>query len=444
MNSLAPEYVGAGSYAITRSDQKTLVALLGTCVGVCLVDRTAGIGGIIHLLLPAPTGPTSPWPPATYAATGLPLFIDELINHTAVAERLEATVAGGALFAPVSRLDLDLDIGGRTTEVVNGILARRGIRVVKSETGGFFGSRLSLNAATWDTEIRPTIVPSQAKPGQYQQPTAEEIDRAIARTKPIPQVALRIMRLLRQENYNFAELAEEVILDQVLGAKVLRLCNSPVIGARAPIDSIEKALLLLGDSLLLEILVTASFDLFLSHDVGGYSLMRGGMYQHSLGVARTAKVIAKYLGLVDEGTAYTAGLLHDIGKVILDHYLHDSLPLFYHDILHGDGDFVKTEQSILGVDHQQIGARLAANWNLPATLTEVVAMHHCPDQATLNPDLVHLVHLADVLTTWIMAGLELEKINTETLTKCLASLNLTPKHLQVIINMVPWNKMTGP
>ena len=114
--------VASGSYKISRKKPEIMQAFLGSCVGVTLCDREAGIGGLIHLLLPEPPSIDLTWYPEVSAATGMPIFIDELCRQGARKERLQACVAGGALIDPVSQADLTLDIGGRTAEMVQYIL----------------------------------------------------------------------------------------------------------------------------------------------------------------------------------------------------------------------------------------------------------------------------------------------------------------------------------
>jgi chemotaxis receptor (MCP) glutamine deamidase CheD len=103
------QYVSSGHYVVSESKKRSLEALLGSCVGVTLCDKASRVGGLIHLLLPEPTGLDKPWKAGIYATTGLPLFVQALCDAGARKSRLEACVAGGALVGPVSRQDLDLE-----------------------------------------------------------------------------------------------------------------------------------------------------------------------------------------------------------------------------------------------------------------------------------------------------------------------------------------------
>ena len=122
MTARQRQIVSSGSFVVSRKQPLVLEAYLGSCVGVALWDSVAGVGGFHHLLLPEPYEGGTPWQPEKYARTGIPLFIQALCDQGADKTRLKATVAGGGLIGPVSQLDLDLDIGGRTAEIVCNLL----------------------------------------------------------------------------------------------------------------------------------------------------------------------------------------------------------------------------------------------------------------------------------------------------------------------------------
>ena len=191
--------VASGNYVIGKNQKVILEAYLGTCVGVTLCDRKARVGGLIHLLLPEPTGLERPWKAEIYASTGLPIFIQALCEAGANKKRLEACIAGGSLVGPVSRLDLDLDIGGRTTEVVRTILREDGMPINNEETGGFSGCRLSLDLDTLKTSIQPIYDHRSFTSDDIERPTSEDIANIIHLVRPIPQIALKIARMINNK-----------------------------------------------------------------------------------------------------------------------------------------------------------------------------------------------------------------------------------------------------
>ena len=427
--------VASGSYIISKGGCLILEAYLGTCLGVALYDRHAGVGGVIHLLLPEPSAIDSPWRPEVYAATGLPIFIHHLRKEGASKERLEAIVAGGGLVGPISKLDLILDIGGRTAEIVERILRQEQIMIRRSEIGGYFSCRLSLNLHTWQCDIDPTVIPAPITGGTgFKKPDTEQLDRVIATLSPIPQIALKVLRMISDQTYALDDVAHEVVQDQVLSGKVIGFCNSVFSGMRKKIDSIERALLVVGEKWLLQVVIGAAMEELLSQSDRGYSLCKGGLYHHSRGTAAVARSLAQSTGKTPPDLAYTAGLLHDIGKVVLDQYMDVALPHFYRRIQADDTDLIQAEREVLGVTHPDAGRRLAMHWSFPEILAEAIQHHHQPEQASIGPELTHLVYLADVIMSRFMVGLELERMDTHTFAARLERLGISPNQLPLLID----------
>ncbi len=151
--------VSSGSFLISTRKPEIMQAFLASCVGVTLFDQNAGIGGLIHLLLPEPPSMDLSWNPKVCAAISIPMFINEICRLGAKKERLQACIAGGALIDPISQADLALDIGGRTAEMAQQILQREKIPIRQIEVGGFFSCCIRLNLTTWETTIEPFVVP---------------------------------------------------------------------------------------------------------------------------------------------------------------------------------------------------------------------------------------------------------------------------------------------
>jgi len=431
------QYVASGHYAISERNKAILEACLGTCVGVTLCDKASEVGGLIHFLLPEPTGLDKPWKPEIYATTGLPLFIQALRDAGARKDNLEACIAGGALVGPVSRQDLNLDIGGRTTEIVETILRDEGIPIAEAETGGYFSCRLCLDLETLESTIRPIDHQPSAGIRNFKEPTPEEIDKAIQLVRPIPQIALKIVRMIHNGDFSMGQVAREIKQDQIISAKIIRLCNSVFIGLKKRIDSIDRAIVILGEKLLLKLVVSASLELFLAEYGQGYSLCKGGLFQHVLKTAMVAEELARFTGRASSDIAYTAGLLHDIGKVVLDQYISSSYPFFYRRTQIDGMELCEAESEKLSVTHPEVGGVLAENWALPETLTDTIKHHHYPEQATEDPELAHLVYFADLLMSRFQVGQELECVNIDHLSSRLNRVGLTTPQFPIIVDLIP-------
>ena len=405
--------VTSGSYMISRQKPEIMQAYLGSCVGVTLCDRKAGIGGLIHLLLPEPPSEDLTWDPEVNAVTGMPIFIDALCRLGARKERLQACIAGGALIDPVSLADLMLDLGGRTAERAQHILQNEKIQIRQIEVGGYFSCCISLDLTTWETTIKPFVIPApKTTADKFSRPTAEQLNEVIEELLPIPQTALKIIRMINDDSCSFRDVSQEVLQDQVLSARIIRMCNSVSINPGMKVGSIEKALLRIGDKNLILLALSFSLQNFMSHARQGYSLCKGGMFHHSVWTAGVSSKLAELTGKAHPDQAYTAGLFHDIGKVILDQYMHSAYPFFYRQLHIQGNDLAAAEKTLFGIAHTEAGYLLACRWGMPEFLSETILHHHEPDKANGNRYLAHLVYVADLISSRFVLGHHVDKMDT--------------------------------
>ena len=311
-------HVASGSFEVGHTQARILKAFLGTCVGVAVFDDAAGVGGLIHLLLPEPISSLSVDQAEKYATTGMPLFLNQLMDLGATRENMQAIVAGGALVGPLTHQDINLDIGGRSAEKVMDALHAKGIDVVRSETGGFFTCCIELDMQQWQCNIQPAGFDAVETTIAEPSPSISEIQQAIESIRPIPQVALKVLRIIEDGSYDIGKIAEEVKKDQVISAKTIQLCNSAMFAKRHEVTSLDHALVFLGQELFIKLVISAAVESYYSQSGNGYSLCKGGLYHHAIGTAMVAEKIALMTDSVVPAIAYTAGLLHDIGKAI-DH-----------------------------------------------------------------------------------------------------------------------------
>jgi putative nucleotidyltransferase with HDIG domain len=430
-------HVPSGSFFISDSRALKIEAYLGTCVGLSLYCQSTGIGGVIHLLLPEPISTTSIDRPEKYAATGVPLFFQALLEHGANRETLTACLAGGALVGPLRKQDLDLDIGGRTVDIVKNQLTQEGIDLQKSETGGFFTCRLSLDMSTGQTTIEPVGMDKPSDAIGFQAPSNSEVELAMAQVKPIPQVALKVLRLVDGQDQNIEPIAKEIRKDQVITTRVLQLANSALFAAKQNIASLDHAITFLGQNHLIKLVISAAIQGYFDQSSQGYALCKGGIYHHALGCAYIAEILAKKTELTEPTLAYTAGLIHDIGKVVLDQYISAAYPLFYRRVMEQSEDAIHIEQRLLSIDHTKVGHMLARQWSLPAVLGDTIRHHHQPDKASNHPILVKIVYLADLLMSRFLTGLEIERLDTQTLSAHLDSLGLRIGDFADLVDAIP-------
>ncbi len=431
------QIVPSGTSSVGRKEKKNLEAYLGTCVGVTLVDSQAEVGGLLHLLLADATGSDQQFNPENYATAGMPHFLNKLIDAGASKENLKACVTGGALIGPVSDMDLSLDIGGRIIEKVQLFFEEHNIPIIKMETGGYAGRKMILDLYRLNTTIEPSWPSERLSRNSFQTDSVFDIHEAIHRVKPIPQVVLKIIRMMNNNDYAIKEVGKEIRRDQVISGKVLKLCNSTVMGLRTVVDSIDRALVLIGERRFLQLVVTASVKSLFPQSYQGYSLCKGGIFYHAVGTALVSQKLADITDKAAPDVAYTAGLLHDIGKIPLDQVMAANAPFFYRNIQENDTELCEMERLKFGIDHTEAGTELGKLWRLPNNLIHVIANHHQPDASTEDEELIAIVYLADLLMSKFQPRHELEQLETDKLPDSLRRLGLNAGDFPNLIDRIP-------
>ena len=283
-----------------------------------------------------------------------------------------------------------------------------------------------------------------SRPKRFRKLTPETIDKVIATIRPIPQVALKIIRTVHSGDYSMRDIAREVRQDQIISAKVINMCNSVYVSPKVRIKSIDQGLVMLGEKLILQLVVSSALEEFFHDSDKGYSLCKGGLYHHAMATAIVAEKLAEYTGKSDEDVAYTAGLLHDIGKVVLDQHIAKASPLFYRRIFQEGEELLGLERELIGFTHIEAGRRLAELWNLPDIISEVIEFHSSPEKAEIDPHLSYLVYIADLLVSRFKVGHDLDCIGTGILEKAFNELGMEIGRLEEVIAMVPWKMIETP
>lgn len=249
----------------------------------------------------------------------------------------------------------------------------------------------------------------------------------------LPQVMIRVMKLTEDPDSTVQDINNIITQDQALTARVLRLANSAYYGFPRRINTVTEATVLLGFQTIRSIVLAASVNDLLSKEVSGYALAPGELWRHSQATAITARYLARVLKMKNADQVYTAGLLHDIGKVVLNHYLEEN----YHEVIDKVEtekiSFLQAESEVLAFDHAMVGAKVADKWNLPPELVEAIAFHHAPEKAELNPLLTAVVHVADAMVMMMGIGLGVDGLAYPLSQPALDRLGLSPADIERMI-----------
>ena len=225
----------------------------------------------------------------------------------------------------------------------------------------------------------------------------EKILTQVANLPTLPQVVERVMTLVEDPDTTSAQLADVISTDQALMTKVLKVVNSAYYGMPRRIATLRQATVILGFNTVKNLVLSASiFDSFgRGNQNEGFDRVK--FWEHSIGAGTAAKVLAQRIGLGQPEELFVAGLVHDIGKVVIDDLLHDEFLQILQIVRHKKCRILEAEKEVLGVGHPEVGRVLAEKWNLPPFLTEGIAFHHTPKLALSHKKYVAIVHLADAI-----------------------------------------------
>jgi putative nucleotidyltransferase with HDIG domain len=222
----------------------------------------------------------------------------------------------------------------------------------------------------------------------------------------LPVIVGRILEVADDSGSSANELAELVARDMSVSAKVLNLANSAFYGFSRRITTIPQAVVVLGFDTVRSLALSVSVFDTLKSNSGDVGFDREAFWIHSIGCGTASRLIAKELAYRDTGTFFVAGLLHDLGKVILDTHFSAQYAEVVEEMIEEERSAIDAETDILDIDHAEVGAWLAVRWKFPEILVTPIAAHHnlmVAEGEFLKEAVV--VHLANILTKRAGIGL---------------------------------------
>ena len=238
-----------------------------------------------------------------------------------------------------------------------------------------------------------------------------DLDKLLNRVDAIPgnfHIAIKVAKMLDDFNVNIQELSKIIGTDQSFTVQLLKLCNSAQYGFSRKIVTVSDAITRLGfktlKSLVFVVVSKGSFN----RQIEGYDLAKGELWRNSLACAVYSKYLAEISGYKDPELAFTAGLLRDIGKLIIHEYVKEEYDNIVNLVTSENIGFSEAEETILGYNHSQVGAKIAAKWNFPKVLEETIEFHHNPKKANndcTDKKLINIVHVADSIAMMLGIGI---------------------------------------
>lgn len=212
----------------------------------------------------------------------------------------------------------------------------------------------------------------------------------------LPSVITQIIKMVEDPDTSAADMNSVISQDPSLTAKVLKLVNSAFYGFSRQISTVREAVVILGFNRVKSLALSASvFEAF--QGPGTEEFDRVGLWEHSIATGIGAEIIGKRMEYPNPEEILVGGILHNIGKIVIDLYFHDQLREIFTYVRDRDCLMLEAERSILGVAHPEIGAWLAQQWNLPEKIVTTIRYYHEPLEAPEEyRTLPMLIHVGDI------------------------------------------------
>jgi putative nucleotidyltransferase with HDIG domain len=261
----------------------------------------------------------------------------------------------------------------------------------------------------------------------------EKILRSLKDLPPMPQVAQKAREVMAKPSSSFSDLAKVIETDQAIVTRILKIANSPYYGLSGKVSSVQHAAVILGSKTLMEMLNLACSTEILGKTLTGYNLDAGDLWVHSLAVAAGSQIIAKRVSPELEQDAFSAGLIHDVGKLILDPYIQERKDTFQAFVDEGNETFLNAEKHILGFDHAELAAEACRKWQIPSKIAAAIRYHHDPVKDDI---LSFIVHTADAVAMMSGIGSGLDGMLYTLNPEAMKVLKLEPDDLSIMMGQV--------
>jgi putative nucleotidyltransferase with HDIG domain len=228
-----------------------------------------------------------------------------------------------------------------------------------------------------------------------------------------PDVCVRVLQLARSRTASAADIGAVVACDPTLTSRLLRIANSPLYGLRGRVDSVSRAITVLGSDALVNLVVAVSAVASFSR-IANNLVNMDTFWRHSLFTALIARDLARQRHVLHPERLFVAGLLHDIGSLVVYHRVPDAARTLLTAAGGDESRMEALELETLGFSHAEVGALLLESWTLPEALQDAVRWHHHPGDAPGDQSDPAIVHVAEALANHSGIGSFCEAPATDT------------------------------
>ena len=261
----------------------------------------------------------------------------------------------------------------------------------------------------------------------------QRILNSITALRPLPTSAMRLLKLLDNPRVSADEISHVVAQDMALTAHVLRVANSAFLGYAVSSNSVQDATMRLGFKRLRTIVLGSVAAGPLTRRLHGYRLGDSDLWDHSVATASGANWLAKRLNYAECEEAYVGGLLHDIGKVLLDQYMQSDYNRIVEVMHQRQIALWQAEEEVFGIEHAAVGGMMAEKWQFPPSLKDTIRAHHVPALAESHQKLAAIINIANAFApcdSYSFTGLDGRHVHPSSM----RVLDLTPQDIERLEN----------
>ena len=263
----------------------------------------------------------------------------------------------------------------------------------------------------------------------------KSIIKKIDSLKPIPQVAHKIMSIVEDPESSLPDLSKVIEYDSSVTANLLKVANSAYFGRPGKFDSVHQAIVYLGMDHVVDLVLLSSGADNLKSEQIGYDLQKGDLWKYSVLSALIARELAEKKNFGKPHLIFTASLLKDIGKAILDQYVGDVLEEINTIVEEQHLTFREAEKQVIGIDHAELGGMVVQSWNFSPEMVEIIRNHHHPQESSITEVESSIVYLADTICMMMGVGGGLDGLAYRFHKKVVNQLEFTEWDLQEIMAM---------
>ncbi len=239
---------------------------------------------------------------------------------------------------------------------------------------------------------------------EYKADALREITDKLTDLPTLPTVVTTITQLMQNPRTSASEVGQAITTDQSLASKTLKLVNSAFYGFPGRINTITHAIVILGFTTVKNIVLTASILRVMGKSKDDGNFDPEAFWLHSISTGAVAKVLAEHLKFKYTEEAFIGGLLHDLGKVVINQCANEDFQNILDYRLSHNCLMIEAEKEVLKVTHDLIGGWVAEKWNLPKELISIMQYHHHPHLAGPYQQITNIIHIADIIARGLGSG----------------------------------------